>query len=1318
MNTCNMKRITLLLFLSILVPRLFAEISQFIHYGIKEGLTCSFVVDIAIDKHDRIWIATDNGLSLYDGIRFMTFNTYNSLLSDNGLNALLYDEVNDRLWVATKTKVSLVSCTDNRFMEIEETVCHGIQYLSRAADGGVWAGARGTGLCHYNPEGKIIKEYLPSELEGIPSSFISVYDDNGVLYIGSVFDGMSRVDLKKGEIRRFLHDDADDWSLPGNQVYDFCRDSFGRLWIATDHGLALMDEAKGTFTNFKHQNRNPNSLIADHIYAIEEPGDGKLWVCTDIGGISVLRLDELDTRHGGTASFYNIRATYDERGLSSSNIRKVARDRYGNYWIANYGSGISCIRHSGPLFRRMVQDGGTEYRSIRPQSVRGLFYDAETDELWTGVDNGVWVSDTSTGRFLRWYDLSPYLVRPNGKVYSICKHQNRIYLGIRDNGLLELNPTDNSIRRIDFGEQVDVNILWDDGEGQLWIGSQVGVYCYRMGMIERPALIAKQVNKASVFGFVKDAKERLWIACFGWGIILIDKEQKLITRIAESNGLCGDIVTSIIEDSDGNIWAATQRGVYIYPKGDYEHPQRISSNENLPDELIHCLIEDEQKNVWIGTDKGISCYRKDSKDLLNFSYDDGIPYGNIQHGSVAKDANGRIYMGTHNGTCVFSPADVLAVDSCSNICIREYHSTDNEHTFRFCVTDEAHRDLVEYAYRIHGLSDEWNQLGRSTSVTLRGLAPGHYTFEVKANLRNNVGHVGNVASVSFHIASPWWMSGWALACYTLLLCLAVLAYTRTYRRKVMRRSREEVVRRNNLDKMKLNEERLKFFTDITHELRTPLTLIVGPLEDLKADKGLPAFISKKISMIHTSAIQLLDLVNRILEFRKCENRQLTIQPVYLGELIEEVGLRFQELNRNEAVHVTVYVPQPDQQIAADRYVLQIILNNLISNALKYTPNGIIHVSLQWSETTATIKVRDTGYGIRKEDLPHIFECYYQSESKYQQPGTGIGLALVKELAELHQAEINVESREGEGTTFTIVLHRDKDYPEAIHQTSIPLNREREDVTEDVENGLNGSKNIILVVEDNKDIRQYIVNSLQDSYQTVEASDGLEGLEQAQKLLPDIIITDIMMPRMDGITLCKKVRNNMLTSHIPIVILTAKDTIDNQAEGYETGADVYLTKPFSARLLKGCVQRQLEQRKRLARHIAQCLPSPGKEDISSSDSNSYSYLNELDMQFINKLNELIQSNLSFKDFGIELLCNELNFSHSTLYRKTKALTGFSINEYIRKQRLIHAKELFSQSGYNVSEVAFACGFNDVGYFISCFKKEYNITPSAFLHSLQK
>lgn len=304
---------------------------QFIHYGIREGLTCSFVVDIAIDRHDRVWIATDNGLSLYDGISFTTFNTYNSPLSDNGLNALLYDETNDQLWIATKAKVSLFSCAEDRFLEIEKTTFKGIQYLARAADGGIWAGGRGTGLCHYHPDGSIAREYMASDLGDIPDSFISIYDAGQQLFIGSVFDGMSRVDLKRGEISRFLHQETDPHSLPGNQVYDFCRDSHGGLWISTDHGLALMDEERGTFTNFKHQATRPhNSPIADHIYSIEEPGDGHLWICTDIGGISILDLEEFYSTEGSHATFRHLTATYDNRGLSSANIRKVVRDRFGN----------------------------------------------------------------------------------------------------------------------------------------------------------------------------------------------------------------------------------------------------------------------------------------------------------------------------------------------------------------------------------------------------------------------------------------------------------------------------------------------------------------------------------------------------------------------------------------------------------------------------------------------------------------------------------------------------------------------------------------------------------------------------------------------------------------------------------------------------------------------------------------------------------------------------------------------------------------------------------------------------------------------------
>ena len=491
------------------------------------------------------------------------------------------------------------------------------------------------------------------------------------------------------------------------------------------------------------------------------------------------------------------------------------------------------------------------------------------------------------------------------------------------------------------------------------------------------------------------------------------------------------------------------------------------------------------------------------------------------------------------------------------------------------------------------------------------------------------------------------------------------------------------------------------------------------MEDLVNDPHIPTFYSNKIKVIHSSAIRLLNLINQILEFRKTEtqNRKLTVSKGNLGNLVTETGLRYKELNRNGKITFQINIDTRETKLYFDTDIISTILNNLLSNAIKYTPEGEIRLimrSIVEEENKYTeIAVSDTGYGIDAESLPHIFDRYYQAKGKHQASGTGIGLALVKSLADLHEGTLQVESEIGKGTTFTLRLLAENTYPNALHKEEKmekkliePEKSEEEDKEEaDV-------RPMLLIVEDNDDIREYIVSSFSNNYRIITATNGKEGLEQAQKHIPDIIISDIMMPVMDGIELCKRVKEDICTSHIPVILLTAKDSIQDKEEGYESGADSYLTKPFSAKLLNSRIHNLLESRRKLALLIAnrtkELKPEQPQEPIK---------LSRLDEEFLARFTSIVEENVDIDKLDMSFMMDKMNMSHSTLYRKIKGLTGISGNEFIRKIRLKNSLRLLMEEGLNISEAAYASGFNDLGYFRACFKEEYGMAPSEYIKQKQ-
>ena len=647
----------------------------------------------------------------------------------------------------------------------------------------------------------------------------------------------------------------------------------------------------------------------------------------------------------------------------------------------------------------------------------------------------------------------------------------------------------------------------------------------------------------------------------------------------------------------------------------------------------------------------------------------------------------------------------------------------NSFNLTFNVQDYSLANQVEYACMLKGLENSWYTINEQNSVTFRNIPPGKYEFLVKARLHNQ-DWSEDTTSLRIHINPPLWLTWWAKLIYILITISIIYTIIHAYKKKIDLEILYTLEKKNHEQEQELNQERLRFYTNITHELRTPLTLILGPLEDMQKDTSLPTRQAQKLSVIHQSALRLLNLINQILEFRKTEtqNKKLCVCKSNIAPLVHEIGLKYKELNQKKAIDFQIQIEKEEMLLFFDKEIITIILDNLISNAIKYTEQGKITLSLYPTTrngvTYTEIKVSDTGYGISAEALPHVFDRYYQESGKHQASGTGIGLALVRNLVELHEGEIRVESIQNEGSTFYISLLTDNIYPNALHGDSTKQTEEEmisEAVPEDSQNTEpETSKPILLIVEDNEDIQKYIAESFSDSFEVITGSNGEEGKQQALNRIPDIIVSDIMMPVMDGITLCRQLKEDVRTSHIPVILLTAKDSLQDKEEGYEVGADSYLTKPFSASLLRSRINNLLDSRKKLIAQFQQTGTSHNPNShLDEKRSIITEALSKLDNEFIEKITQLVEDNLSSEKIDITYLSDKMCMSGSTLYRKMKALTGLSTNEYIRKVKMQNAERLLLEGKYNISEIAYKIGMNSTGYFRQCFKDEFGVSPSDYL-----
>lgn len=1345
-------RIPIIINLLILCFSVAGQINISKHFSIEEGLSNNSITDIVQDGQGFVWIATESGLNRFDGKNFTVYTKNNSDLVSNELNTLLYDKEENKIWIGSQREgISIYDCFSQSFKNY--TVDEGLRTndvtdLSHAKDGGIWITHYHLGVEYYDKKTGESTLFADREIANMKSqNWCSCDDGKGHLYIGHRYDGISIIDIKNMTARNIRHNPNDDKSLPGNEVRAIYMDSQKNIWVGTNGGLALFNPQTEEFITFKHDPSNPNSLNSDVIYNIVEMKDGNLWIGTDMSGISILNLNTITLTAPQEIKFQNIVVAKDSLmdGLSSHNIRSLFQDSFNNIWIGHYRKGIDFISNK-PLFFNILPYNINNKDQSNEKQIWDIYIDKD-EQLWVGTENEVAIFQDN--KFKKSIDIKPYLTNSRVSVYinAIKSDKNGyIWLGTNNSDILKLAPHTYQIKNIPLDEESRyVHAFYEDiHNDKMWIATENGLFSCRNDIIDKEEHINKQLSDKTVYSILHDKQGKLWLATFGKGIFIFNQKDSLINNIVKEKGFCSNAINSLYLDSKGSIWAATRNGLACFEDTNIPEQYQIYNDaQGLESPYIWAIQEDHSGNIWISTNTGISLWDRKEKKFSNYNYQDGIPSGDFTSSSVGLNKDGIIYFGSLNGICYFNPQEltqkkqqITPVQIIECLSLNKQIETNykemllpsannkielsyNHNSFRisFSNPDYSQSQQVEYAYMMEGLDNIWYNTHDENQVTFRNISPGEYTFKVKSRLKNQDWDEVNIATLDFVIQPPLWLTWYAKLLYVVAACVIIYFTLRSYKRKIDLKTSLELERKNSQNKQELNDERLRFYTNITHELRTPLTLILGPLEDLLHNSNLPSLYQKKINIMHENAIRLLSLINQILEFRKTEtqNRKLTVSKGNLGNLVMEIGLRFKELNQNDNVTIHIDIADKNAILYFDVDMITTILNNLLSNAIKYTPAGHIRLSLhsvtQKENNYTEIVVSDTGYGIQEDALPFIFEPYYQVKSKHQSSGTGIGLALVKSLVELHEGILSVESSVDKGTTFSFRLLTRNTYPNALHvEEKISSNILEETIETENEAG-KGNQPVILVIEDDKDIREYIVTSLTENYRILPAANGKEGLALAQKHIPNIIVSDIMMPEMDGLELCRRVKKDICTSHIPIILLTAKDGIHDKEEGYKTGADSYITKPFSAGLLRSRISNLLELRRKQAEQIRTFTKGTDKEkDELRTETIKISRLDE---EFLNKLTMIIENNMEFEELDITFIIEKMNMSYSTFYRKIKGLTEMTPNEFIRKIRLKNSLQLLLSGSYNVSEVAYMLGFNDIAYFRKCFKEEYGMAPSEYI-----
>lgn len=1346
-----MKKLLLFLGLILQVLALTASTSSiFKNLGLKEGLSNGFVNDMIIDGQGFIWAATESGLTRIAGTKCTIFKNNNSNIDNDGIVGLYYNKESNSIWILFKNgHIDVFDCKTQQFIHFTQKIPKkSVADIKGAADGGIWIAYYDGTIQHYTPKNQKFSTISNKRLPNIKNGIRSITDDgNDHLYIGLRIEGLYVYNLRTQKTKYFRHNPNDPQSLPGDNVRSICIDHAKNIWVGTNLGLGLLDPFTGKFKVFKHIANNPASLAGDNIHQIIEMNDRTLWIASDIGGISVLDLNLYKNPLTEELKFSQI--TKENSGLSSNNNRRIIQDSFGNIWIANYSMGIDFIAKSAASINTL------QYMGKALEEVTGLYCDHQGN-LWIGQDN--LMSLYQNGKLMQTWNFSSYLSNSSSSIYVFEEDKKgNIWCGTSDNGVLKFNPHTHSFTRINYAQNLDVHALCENAQGKMWVGTEAGIFSVENDKINKEQELNRQMGKnpTIIYSIKEDNYGQIWIGTLDRGVFVFSKQMKLIVHLTEKNLLATNSINHIIKDADGGIWMATMRGL-AYVQNPLQPGAIKNYNERygIKDSHIRAISQDKQGNIWVSMFSGIACLNIHKQRFYNYDYESGIPTSNFVEASAVTTPDGTIYFGSPGGICFFNPQQLTEPKAVSPIqiinCERVGKLSDqfasrlispnkegiiclshDDNTFKinFTIKDFSQEGNVEYSYMMKGLDDQWYETEGDNEVTFRNLKPGDYTFIIRAKLKNQDWEDASTAEMKVVVNPPLWLTWWAKLCYVLLI-MGILGYFfRSYQKQLLLRNSLVQEKWESKQRQQVNEERLRFFTNITHELRTPLTLILGPLEDLMEDKEIAERVHHKIGCIHASAERLLNLINDILEFRKTQtqNRKLTVAKANLGAFVREIGVRFKDLNQNSRLNIRLNIKTGVPELYFDSEVINTVINNLMSNAIKYTPEGSITLSLTMPEdNTVAIAVEDTGYGIDKDALPHICDRYYQENGNHQASGTGIGLALVKSLATLHQAELTVESEKGRGSKFTFSLKTDRTYPEALHKDDNQDLATAENAEENETTSKEPTEDIrplLLIVEDNADIRLYIEESLHEDYRIIQACNGREGMEQAFSKVPDIIVSDIMMPEMDGIKMTHILKEDIRTSHIPIILLTAKTSINDQEEGYDSGADSYLTKPFSAKLLHSRIRNILSGRRRLAdyivqKNISQFETSADEQQTSQKATEEKEdamtcQISNLDKKFLEKLNKLIENHISTDDLDMAFMTDKMAMSHSTFYRKVKALTGMSANEYIKKAKLRHSMTLLKKGEYSIAEVAILAGFNNLGNFRESFKREFGKSPSEIL-----
>ena len=1253
----------MMLILTLIFPLSTFANYQYRHIGMEDGLPSNTVRNIVQDKYGYMWFGTDNGLCRYDGIRVQPFRIVQNN-SNQYVSALLATD--EGILTGTEQGVFLLRHHTDSFEQLPIDIRSTVTSLTLDKEGGLWISTSSQGIWHYTFNSQESRQYPYLQTNGFVAQ---VYVDNtnqiwAVSNYGTYVVG--RLNRLHNKFERAVFDST----IPYNSLC-MLQTRDGRYWLGTwEQGLVFI-HSDG------HLEQVLPPSVANHIHTLYERSDNTICLGCDDGLICF------------TPATNNWSRLWQQPSKDDRFTYAITSDTEGGLWMGTFYGGVYYVSPMGRRFDAFTTDNGLR------GNVVSRFCEDQQGNVWLASDDGGIMCYSPQQQLFVDYAHQDELSTVNA--HALAMKGAELWIGTYTRGVYVLNTATGELRHYGPDKLTDPSsyAICHDSKGRTWVATMEGLYLY---LPETDSFQRIGATNALTIDIDEDSHHRLWLSTEGAGLCCYSPEKKEMKHYQyqadNPYSLSNDQVNCTLIDTGGNLWVGTLDGLCYY---DASKDRFTKVDLSVETGNVMSIIEDHGL-LWLSTDHGIVKYEPSTStpqsqtstlNIQRFTRHDGLACEQGQPNSGFKASDGRIYFGSVNGFCTFFPYQIKTNTIMPPVYV-QVQEGNHQTIFSFVALSYCSPEKNQYAYMLEGYDKDWNYVGNQTRATYTSLPAGTYTFRVKATNNDGIWSE-NEASVSIVVPPPFWWTWYAKLFYVLLIVFCIWYYVRFRLRQAEHRHQQELQRLQEQKEKEAREARLNFFTMVAHEIRTPVSLIIGPLEQMKASLPSPhSPLTSNLDIVDRNAHRLLELVNQLLDFRKAEQHLLVshFQAQNISELLHAVCERFEPTFQQNGKTFTVHYPDGHFTAIVDGEALTKVVSNLLTNANKYSKaNVTLSCIIEPDEEHFRITVSDDGVGIREEDRQRIFEPFFQAQDN--KPGTGIGLNIVKNIIDQHHGTITVDSEVGQGSTFTIILPVRQKENEKLKNEKM-----KDEIT---------SHPSLLLVDDSDDMLEFLAGSFSQQYQISTAHDGIEALDQLSKQPFDLIISDWMMPRMDGAEFCRRVRNNAQTSHIPLILLTAKTDDQSKVEGMDIGADAYIEKPFSPQYLEACIRNIIAMRRKLIEKFSN-EPSASVTEISN---------NPTDNKFLTEMTRLIEENISNSDLSVNFLAEQLGISRSGLFAKIKTLADVTPNEMIQIIRLKRAARLLREGKYLVSEVGYMVGFSNPSYFTKCFQKQFGITPGEYI-----